>query len=198
MKKVGVLVLISFLIFACGSSRKVTRVGADTTIDLSGKWNDVDARLVSQEMISDCLSRAWINNFNMETNAKPVVTVGTIRNKSREHIDTETFSKDFERELINSGKVKFVAARGERDEIREERMEQQEFASDETAKRLAEETGADFILQGSIKTIVDQIEGRRVIFYQTDMELLNVESNEKVWIGTKKIKKDITQKGHKW
>jgi len=198
MKKIIMLVLIALVIFGCGSSRKVTRVGADTTIDLSGKWNDVDARLVSQEMISDCLSRPWIDNFNMEFNAKPVITVGMIRNKSREHIDTETFTKDFERELINSGEVKFVAARGERDEIRDERMEQQQYASDETAKRLAEETGADFILQGSIKTIVDQIEGRRVIFYQTDMELLNVESNEKVWIGTKKIKKDITQKGHKW
>ena len=198
MKKLMVLVLCLTLIVACGSSRKVSRVAADTTIDLSGKWNDADARMVSQEMVGDCLSRPWINDFNMDMGAKPVVTVGTIRNMSSEHIDTETFTKDFERELLNSGKVRFVAARIDRSEIREERAEQQEYASDETVKRMAEETGADFILQGSIKTIVDQIEGRRVIFYQTDMELVNIESNEKVWIGTKKIKKDITQKGHKW
>jgi len=94
--------------------------------------------------------------------------------------------------------VKFVASKGERQEIRDERDDQQTHSSDETAKRLAEETGADFMLQGSIKTTVDQIEGRRVILYQVDMELVNVESNEKVWIGNKKIKKDITQKGKKW
>lgn len=198
MKKVFMFALVACLIIACGSSREVTRVGTDTTIDLSGKWNDADSRLVSQEMVTDCLSRPWINDFNIAAGGKPVVTVGMIRNKSDEHIDTETFTKDFERELLNSGKVKFVAAKGERQEIREERMDQQEYASDETIKRMAEETGADFILQGSIKTIVDQIEGRRVVFYQTDMELVNVESNEKVWIGTKKIKKDITQKGNKW
>ncbi len=198
MKKLVVLALCLTLMVACGSSRKVTRVGADTIVDLSGKWNDTDARLVSQEMIEDCLSRPWLSDFNMDKGAKPVVTVGTIRNKSSEHIDTETFTKDFERELINSGKVKFVAAVGQRDEIRQERSEQQDFASDETAKRMAEETGADYILQGSIKTIVDQIEGRRVILYQTDMELINIESNEKSWIGSKKIKKDIEQKGHKW
>jgi uncharacterized protein (TIGR02722 family) len=144
------------------------------------------------------LARPWLSDFNIESGAKPVVTVGTIRNKSNEHIDTETFTKDFERELLNSGKVRFVAARMDRDEIRDERMDQYEYASDETVKRLTEETGADFILLGSIKTIVDQLEGRRVVFYQTDMELINVESNEKVWIGTKKIKKDITQKGTKW
>ena len=198
MKKLLILIVIAGLIFACGSSREVTRVGTDTTIDLSGQWNDTDSRLVSQEMIADCLARPWINDFNIDTGEKPVVTVGTIRNKSREHIDTETFTKDFERELLNSGKVRFVAARDYRQEIRDERMDQQQYASDETVKRLAEETGADFLLQGSIKTIVDQLEGRRVIFYQTDMELVNIESNEKVWLGTKKIKKDITQKGAKW
>jgi uncharacterized protein (TIGR02722 family) len=198
MKKLLVLILAVMLVAACGSSRQVSRVAADTTIDLSGKWNDTDARLVSGEMIQDCLSRPWINDFNMAQGTKPVVTVGTIRNLSDEHIDTETFTTDFERELLNSGKVKFVAAKKERQEIRDERREQQEYASDETVKRLAVETGADFIIQGSIKTIVDQIEGRRVVYYQTDMELVNIESNEKVWIGTKKIKKDITQKGHKW
>jgi len=196
-KLIGILLAVS-LLMACGSSRQVSRIAADTTIDLSGRWNDTDARLVSEEMISDCLSRAWVNDFNMAESRKPAVIVGTIRNKSREHIDTETFTKDFERELINSGKVKFVASKGERQEIRDERDDQQTHSSDETAKRLAEETGADFMLQGSIKTTVDQIEGRRVILYQVDMELVNVESNEKVWIGNKKIKKDITQKGKKW
>lgn len=198
MKKYWVLFAISLLVFACGSSRQVTRVAADTTIDLSGNWNDTDARLVAEEMVSDCLTKPWINDFNIAYSNKPVVTVGTIRNLSREHIDTETFTTDFERELLNSGKVRFVASRDERQEIRDERQEQQEYSSDETAKRLAQEVGADFLLQGAIKTIVDQIEGKRVIYYQTDMHLVNVETNEKVWIGTKKIKKEITQKGHKW
>jgi hypothetical protein len=198
MKKLIGLLLIACLMIACGSSRQVSRVAADSTIDLSGRWNDTDSRLVSQEVVSDCLARPWVNEFNIAQSRKPAVIVGTIRNKSNEHIDTETFTKDFERELINSGKVKFVASKIERDEIRDERDDQQDNSSDETAKRLAMETGADFMLQGSIKTIVDQIEGRRVIYYQTDMELVNIESNEKVWLGGKKIKKDIKQKGKKW
>jgi len=183
---------------ACGSARKVERIAPETVVDLSGQWNDTDARLVAEETINDCLSRPWINDFNIENGKKPVVTVGTIRNQSDEHIDTETFTTDFERELINSGKVKFVAAKQQRDEIRDERAEQQEYASPETVKRLGMETGADFILVGAIKTIVDQIEGRRIIYYQTDLELINIQSNEKAWIGTKKIKKDITQSGQKW
>ncbi len=198
MRKIIVATCIISLTLACGSTRTVTRIDTESVIDLSGKWNDTDSRLVAQEMISDCLSRVWVTDFAMGEGRKPVVTVGSIRNKSSEHINTETFSKDFERELINSGKIKFVAGRDQRGEVRGERMDQQEHSSEETAKRLAQETGADYLLYGSINTIVDQIEGRRVIFYQTDLELIHIETNEKAWIGSKKIKKDITQKGKKW
>lgn len=198
MKKAFVVLLMLCLSLACGSSRKVYRIEPETVTDLSGRWNDTDARLVAEEMIADCLSRVWITNYVTATGAKPVVTVGTIRNKSSEHIDTETFTTDFERELTNSGQVGFVASHTQRDEIRDERFDQQEWASPETMKRIRAETGADFILVGAIKSIVDEIEGTRVVYYQTDLEMINIESMEKVWIGTKKIKKEISKKKTKW
>lgn len=198
MKKALVLAVGICLILACGSSRKVYRIEPETTTDLSGKWNDTDARLVAEEMISDCLSRVWLTEFAASKGKKPVVTVGTIRNRSSEHIDTETFTSDFERELTNSGQVKFVASPKQRDEIRDERMDQSEWASAETVKRIRAETGADFILVGAIKSITDQAEGVAVVYYQTDLELINVESMEKAWIGTKKIKKEISKSKTKW
>jgi len=201
MKKLIFVLLIlaaAAFIFGCGSSRQVTRMDPESQTDLSGKWNETDARLVAEEMISDCLRRPWLTNFTAAKGRKPVVTVGRIRNKSSEHIDTETFTKDFERELLNSGSISFTGSKVERDDVREERLDQRDFASAETVKKLREETGADFILLGSIKSITDQIEGKQTIFYQTDLELINVETNEKVWIGDKKIKKGIAQSGTKW
>jgi hypothetical protein len=186
------------LAIGCGGGKTITRLDTETVTDLSGKWNDTDSRLVAEEMIADCLSRAWLQNFALAKNTKPVVTVGTIRNETSEHIAMGTFIADFERELINSAQVRFVAAKEQRSEVREERWEQQEFASKETAKRLREELGADFILQGAIKTITDQEGGDRVVFYQTDLEMINIESMEKVWIGSKKIKKGISQGSRKW
>ena len=180
MKTMAIALLILGLTLGCGGGKTVTRLDTASVTDLSGKWNDTDSRLVAEEMIADCLSRAWLQSFAVAESTKPVVTVGTIRNETSEHIAMGTFIADFERELINS-------------EVREERWEQQEFASKETAKRLREELGADFILQGAIKTITDQEAGDRVVFYQTDLEMINIESMEKVWIGSKKIKKGITQ-----
>ncbi len=199
MLKTAVIIMLAAALFVgCGSSRQVTRLDPGQVTDLSGKWNDTDARLVAEEMISDCTARPWLSDFLLEKSKKPVVTVGRIRNKSSEHIDTETFTTDFERELTNSGKVIFVAAKIERDDVREERLEQRDWASEETVKKLRQETGADFILLGAIKSITDQLEGEKVVFYQTDLELINVETMVKAWIGTKKIKKGISQSGSKW
>lgn len=181
-----------------GCATQVKRVGVDETIDLSGRWNDTDSQLVSAEMISDLAGRSWIEAFAAQSGKKPVVIVGTVRNKSSEHIETETFTKDLERELINSGRVKFVANTVERGELRQERKEQQTWSREDTQTRLAAETGADFMLQGGIKTIVDQEGKKQVIFYQVDLEMVNLESNEKVWMGSKKIKKYIKKSGRKW
>jgi uncharacterized protein (TIGR02722 family) len=199
MKKIALLLTLAVVVIAaCSSHREVTRLDTASVTDLSGKWNDTDSKLVAQEMISDCLARVWLTDFIEANGRKPVVTVGLIRNKSTEHIDTETFTTDFERELLNSGKVKFVGSKIQRDEVRDERYDQQEFASEETVKRFREETGADFLLVGAIKSITDQIEGKSVVFYQTDLELIHIETNEKAWIGSKEIKKGISQGKTKW
>lgn len=187
------------LIFNCGGpSRTVSRIQADQTTDISGRWNDTDSRLTAEAMIKDVLSRPWLTDFEMDKGEKPTVIVGTIRNKSSEHIPVEAFVKDMERELINSGQVEFVASKIERSEVREERLDQQTHASVETAKELGNETGADFMLKGTINSIVDSFEGQKAVYYQVDLELVNMETNSKVWLGNKKIKKMIEQKSAQW
>jgi hypothetical protein len=56
---------------------------------------------------------------------------------------------------------------------------------------MGEETGADLMMIGTINSIPDQDGGKAVVFYQTNMELVEIESNRKVWIGEKKIKKYV-------
>ncbi len=201
-KKAVVLIIVTvglLLLSGCaGPSRQVTRLQADETTDISGRWNDTDSRLTAETMIRDVLSRPWLQDYQMKNDENPVVIVGTIRNKSSEHIPIDIFIKDIERELINSGQVTFVASAQQRQEIRDERLDQQSYASMETAKQLANETGADYMLQGSINSIVDSFEGQKAVYYQVDLELINLEKNTKVWLGDKKIKKLIEQDRYKW
>lgn len=193
-----VLALVLIVVAGCGPSKTVTRVEPDTMVDLSGDWNDTDSRLVAEEMISDVLSHPWLGEFKGENKRTPDVIVGAVKNRTAEHIATVAFIKNLERELINSARVGFVASKEERQEVREERGDQQEFASDESLKKFQQEAGADFMLRGDITSIIDQEGGERVKYYQVNLELVNIETNRKVWIGEKKIKKFITQSGTKF
>ena len=184
-------IILMMFVNGCGT-QKVTRVDTNEVIDLSGRWNDTDSRLVAEEMVKQVLSGAWLNNY-MEAHdgKKPVVIVGLIYNKSHEHINSDTFVKDVERAFINSGKVRLVQAGEKREELRSERAAQQDFASAETVKQWGKELGADFMMNGDINSIVDVYRQKQVVFYQVNLELTDLETSEIVWIGDKKLKKYI-------
>lgn len=187
----GILMATLLVFAACNNTKQVTRVEEDSVIDLSGRWNDTDSRLVAEEMVSDMLLRPWLEEFEKGKGERPVVIVGLVRNKSHEHIATETYIKDIEKAILNSGKVRLVQAGEAREDLRKERADQNEFSTKATAAKWGKELGADFMLQGFVNSIVDSNNKQKVVFYQTDLELVNLETNEKVWIGDKKIKKVI-------
>ena len=184
------LALLAFAaVSACSTT--VERLDLSEAKDLSGAWNDTDSRLVSEEMIRDSLSRAWLQEWSGKS--KPAVIIGEVRNLSHEHINVNTFTLDVERALINSGKVDFVATKTERKGIREERKDQDIHAREDTRNPMGKELGADFMLTGTINTIVDPSGSTQVRFYQVNMTLISLADNRKVWIGQKEIRKLVTR-----
>jgi uncharacterized protein (TIGR02722 family) len=192
----GLAIAASVVCFVagCGHETKVTRVDAGVVTDLSGRWNDTDSRMVAEAMVKEALEYPWLGDFSRTNRRQPVVVVGTVLNNSHEHINVQTFITDLERELTNSQKVMFVAGKGERDEVRNERKEQAMYAREETQKAPGKETGADYMMKGTIATILDEAEGTKAVLYQVDLQMIDLESNAKVWYGQKKIKKVVEKK----
>lgn len=186
--------LCLLVVVSCGKEKRVTRVDPGVVTDFSGRWNDTDSKLVAEAMMKEMVSRPWLETFSSQHGRVPTVIVGTILNKSHEHIDVGTFVTDLEREMTNSQKILFVASQGDRQEIRQERQEQAVYSREDTQKRPGQEVGADFMMKGTISTIVDESEGVKGIFYQVDLDLINLETNVKSWYGQKKIKKVIERK----
>ncbi|MFY8020742.1 MAG: penicillin-binding protein activator LpoB [Bacteroidia bacterium] len=193
MKKLiyGAGLVLAFTFSNCTQQRQVQRVNPNQVIDLSGRWNDTDSKLVAEEMIKDVLDRPWRMNFENKFGKKPTVIIGQVKNKTSEHIDATNFIKNMERSFINSGTVSLVQSGDARVEARDERNDQQTFASEETRKKWGKEKGADFILSGVITSIVDEYKNQKVVSYQVNLELTDLETNEKVWLGEKQIKKFV-------
>ena len=188
--------VLTLSLAACSSMPQVTRVSPDQVTDVSGYWNDTDANQTAQEMMNQMLGDPWLGNFEGANNGKsPTVIVGGITNLSSEHISTSTFIDDIQRQLINSGKVQFVAGQDQRSEVRDERKDQDLNATSTTRSAMGQEVGADFMMQGTINTIVDAAGDTSVKYYQVDLRLINMHNNVISWVGQKKIKKIVQRSG---
>jgi uncharacterized protein (TIGR02722 family) len=186
--------LVALFVLSGCASTTVSRVDAATVTDLSGRWNDTDSRLVAEAMIKEAISQPWLDDYTRVKGRQPVVIVGTIANRSHEHINIQTFVSDLERELTSSRRVTFVAGKSEREEIREERRDQAVHALESSQKPPGKEFGADYLLRGTISTIEDELDGTKSVYYQVDLEMVDLTNNVKSWFGQKKIKKVIERK----
>jgi uncharacterized protein (TIGR02722 family) len=192
------LVALALLGAGCAAGPRIQRLDSNEVVDVSGRWNDTDSRLVAEEMVRDSLSRPWLAAAEQRKRAQPTVVVQSVRNTSMEHINTDVFVEDLQRELINSGRVQFVASAAERDYLRAERADQDAGASDQTRKQHGQETGADYALSGAISSVQDKEGGVAVVLYQVNLKLLDLQSNQIVWNGQKKIKKQVTRSSATW
>jgi uncharacterized protein (TIGR02722 family) len=192
--KAAAAVFMALVLFAsCSSNPKVTRVDAGAQIDLSGLWNDTDVRIVCDSLIKGCLESPRVAQEIERRGGIPTVLVGNFRNDSDEHIDTSIISSSMEIAIFNSGKLDFVAGGSARNELRAERQDQQSYASESTATALGKETGADFLLTGSVKTIIDRAGGTATRTYFVSAELTNIETNARLWMDQNSEIKKIIQ-----
>jgi len=198
MKKITVVLCVFLLLSSCETT-KVKRVESGTQRDLSGYWNAIDVKIVCESLINDCLSSARVNQeIRARGNKKPVVIVGRFKNASDEHIDTEIISSIMENVIFNSGKLDFVAGGDTRAGLRAERQDLQGNASEATAAALGKELGADFMMTGSVRTIVDRDGNRSVRTYFVTAELTNIETNARMWMGqNNSITKEVTRPKNK-
>lgn len=190
----GAFLLALFLgasLAACGG-KQVSRIDPASVTDLSGRWNDTDSRLVANALIEQSIDSRWLTEYRERNGGeRPTVIVGRFRNRTLEHVPVNTFLNDLERAFVNSGEVTLVAGGEERAEIRGEREDQQEHARADTRAELGQELGADFILQGELQAIEDEEDDEKVVYYQADATLVDLESSVTVWSGQHRIKKYI-------
>lgn len=184
MKKFAFLfaaVFTGLIMASCGST-KVSRVDSDEVIDLDGYWNESDVRIVCDSLIEECISSPRIAKFEGQQGRAPVVIIDSIRNQSSEHIDTSIVEKKFQTAIINSGVMEFVSSSTERQALREEKADQADHSTYDTAKEMDQETGADFMLKGSVKTIVQSAGDKTVRTYYVYAELHDIRTNKIVWM----------------
>ena len=172
-----------------GCVTKVDRTDVNATKDLSGRWNDADAKLVSAELTDKILANSWADDFKTAHNKKPIVKLSKVIVRTNgETVETDIFLMDIREALINSGKV---TVKADTKLARDEQVDQGEGSAN--GKAMGKELAPDFIIQGTI-VVQNDSEGRQSVkYYQVNLQLTDVQSGDIIWTGSKKIRKEVEQ-----
>jgi uncharacterized protein (TIGR02722 family) len=194
MRNFIVYIVLVFLFLSCGSIPSVNRIPSNSLTDLSGYWNNTDVRIVCDSLIDSCLNSPRIAQFTKDKNRLPRIKIGTFKNNTDEHLDPTIIPNTMKVVITNSGRAEFVADSATQNELRVEKQDQLGNASDESAAGIGNETGADFMLTGSVKTIVDRAGLTSTRTYIVNAELTHIESSVIYWTDeNSEIKKIIQQ-----
>jgi uncharacterized protein (TIGR02722 family) len=179
----------------CTNNWNVERRDPKTVTDYDYRFDEDDAREVANTMIPDALDKPWIHRWNATHNGQPpLIVLGNVQNKTEDYINSDIFTDPIQEALLNSGRVRVKAEKDLREDLRDERLDTK-FNDPDTIKAIAKEINADYMMVGTVKDQKERSRNDRKIisFYQVTMELIDIETAEKVWIKTHEVEKRATR-----
>lgn len=152
---------------------------------LNDQWSETDMQVVVKAMVDSMVSHPAIANAKK----MPVVLVTNLQNKTSEHIDTQSIMDMVRVELTNSGRVEFVDKEARQDMSDEYDYQNSGTTSEETKKSLGGQIGADFIINGRLDSIVQEVGKEKTVYYKLTLNLTNLKTGVIAWTNYKQIRK---------
>jgi uncharacterized protein (TIGR02722 family) len=121
---------------------------------------------------------------------RPIVFVERIKNKTSEHIDTESITDTISTKMLNSGKFRFVDM--DRVESVREQLNFQnndELVNQSSAIQFGKMVGAQYMLYGNLSSIVKNDGSDQDVYYKMTMRLMDLESGLIEWADETEIRK---------
>ena len=196
MKRIVVATLVGAAIastpFLSGCANKVAYGDAQAVETVNTDFGSTDLQQIAAKMTDDML--AFPPVVQVTAQRRPVIFVDKIKNKTTEHIDTESITDTIQTKVINSGKFRFVDMSAVK-----QVQEQLDFQTDsgmvnpQTAVKIGQQIGAEYMLYGNMSSIVKQSGSTKDVYYKFTLKLMHLQSGIVEWQGEKEIRKTKTK-----
>ncbi|MFZ5724371.1 MAG: penicillin-binding protein activator LpoB [Pseudomonadota bacterium] len=192
MNRILAATLIGATVLVTGCVNKVGYGDAQAVETVNTDFGSTDLQSIAAKMVDDMLAFPPI--VEVTSKRRPVIVVDKIKNKTTEHIDTESITDTIQTKVINSGKFRFV------DMSTVAAIQQQlDFQTDsgmvdpKAAVRLGSQIGAEYMLIGNMASIVKQAGNTKDVYYKFTLKLVHLQSGIVEWQGEKEIRKTKTK-----
>ncbi|PSW21131.1 penicillin-binding protein activator LpoB [Photobacterium sanctipauli] len=188
MKK-SVIALLGVAALMGGCAQKVSYGDAQEAETTTIEFGSTDLQKIAEEMTDSMLSSGSVA-YITGNNQRPIIVVDGIKNKTSEHIDTESITDSVSTRLLNSGKFRFV------DMTRVEAVRKQlnfqnndELVNQSTAIQFGKMVGAEYMLYGNLSSIVKSAGSDKDVYYKMTMRLMDLETGLIEWADETEIRK---------
>lgn len=182
------VVFVGLILSACASGPKISYGDATSVETTTMGFGSTDLQSIAAKLVDDLISFPPI--VQMTAARRPVVFVDKVKNKTTEHIDTESITDTVQTKLLQSGKFRFVDMTAVR-AVQEQMQFQMDSGMVDPNKAAAfgKQTGAEFMLYGNMSSIVKRNSDAKDVYYKFTLKLVNLESGIMEWAGEKEIRK---------
>jgi uncharacterized protein (TIGR02722 family) len=186
MAMLGLAVLLS------GCASHVDYGDAQARETVTTDFGSTDLQMIAAKMVDDMMVFPPVVAITRER--RPVMFVDRVKNKTSEHIDTESITDTIQSKLINAGKFRFVDM-SVVDRVRQQLEYQQDsgMVDQSTAAQMGRQIGAEFMLYGNLSSIVKRDDSTKDVYYKFTLKLLNIQTGIIEWSGEKEIRKTRTR-----
>jgi len=188
LQKTGIALASLALLGLSACSNKVSYGDAGEVETVTTAFGSTDLQQTSVTLVDSLLTAPHI--VKILEGKRPVLFIDGIKNKTSEHIDTESITDTISTKLINSGKFRFVDMT-KIDAIKKQYDFQKNsgLVNQETSVNVGRQVGADYMLYGNISSIVKRAKNTKDVYLKTTLKLLDIESGIIEWQGEKEIRK---------
>lgn len=190
--KIVSVIVVGFVFSACGPKAFVKGQYDDVEREnlMNDQWSETDMQVAVKTMVESMVAHPAI----AVAKKIPTVIVTNLQNKTSEHIDTQSIMDMVRVDLTNSGKVQFVDKEAREDISNEYDYQNTGIVSEETKKTPGGQIGADFIINGRLDSIVQEVGKDKSVYYKLTLNLTNLKTGVIAWTNYKQIRKTFKKK----
>ncbi len=187
MKK-RVIALLGLAVILGGCSNKVSYGDAQAVETTTIDFGSTDLQTIAGEMVDSMMASGSVSYITRDQ--RPIVFVERIKNKTSEHIDTESITDTISTKMLNSGKFRFVdmdRVESVRDQLNFQNND--ELVNQSSAIQFGKMVGAQYMLYGNLSSIVKKAGSDEDVYYKMTMRLMDLESGLIEWADETEIRK---------
>lgn len=192
LKLVTLATVVAALLTSCGPKAFVKGQYDDVNKEnlMNDQWSETDMQVVVKSMVDSLTKSAKVATAK----TPPDVMVTNLQNKTSEHIDTQSIMDMVRVELTNSGKVSFIDKEARKDISDEYDYQNSGMVSKETKKGAGNQIGVDYIINGRIDSIVQEVGKDKSVYYKITLNMTDLKTTRIVWTDMKQIRKTFKKK----